>query len=77
MINKSIELPKNKDEKKEGDKVQERNKEQEEINRNKILVTNSKISADIFMNAFNYRNNDHNLNLSINQQNNKNNSKKK
>ena len=76
MVNKSIELSTNKDGKKEEDKEQEKNKEQEEINRNKILVTNSKISADIFMNAFNYRNNDNNANLSINQQNNKNNSKK-
>ena len=30
----------------------------EEINKNNILITNSKISTDIFMNALNYCNND-------------------
>ena len=47
----------------------------EEINRNNILMTNSKISTDIFMNTLNFCNNDNDSkNTSIIQSNNKDNS---
>jgi len=53
--NKSIELSKNKEKQSEKNIIE---KDKEEINRNNILITNSKISTDIFMNALNFCNND-------------------
>jgi hypothetical protein len=64
IVNKSLELSKDKERKNEKDII---------INRNNILITNSKISTDIFMNALNFCNND-NKNTSNVQNNNKDNS---
>ena len=74
-INKSIELSSNKKKEKEGI-------EHDEINKNKILITNSKISTDIFTSALNYCNNDNNINninnkILNNNNKNRNNSKRK
>ena len=49
IVNKSIELSENKERKKWKDI-----KDKEEINRNNILISNSKISIDIFMNVLNF-----------------------
>ena len=68
IVNKSLELSKDKERKNEKDII-----DKEEINRNNILITNSKISTDIFMNALNFCNND-NKNTSNVQNNNKDNS---
>jgi hypothetical protein len=64
IVNKSLELSKDKERKNEKDII---------INRNNILITNSKISTDIFMNVLNFCNND-NINTNIVQNNNKDNS---
>ena len=70
VINKSIELTVNKEKSIENKKDKSKEKEKEEKD-SKFLITNSKISTDIFMNALNYNNNN------IFQQNkNRNNSKK-
>ena len=56
-------------------KIKENPKEEKEEKDSKFLITNSKISTDIFMNALNYNNNDNNI-FHPNK-NNKDNSKKK
>ena len=74
VINKSIELSVNKVNPKNKEKSKEKKEEKEEKD-SKFLITNSKISTDIFMNALNYNNNDNNI-FHPNK-NNRDNSKKK
>ena len=71
VINKSIELSVNKVDNNEKEKKRE-NSNKKEIEDNKFLINNSKLSTDIFMNALNYNNNNNNDNNIKKQQQNKN-----
>ena len=70
IVNNSIEISINNEKKKEN----EEEKETDTNKKNKLLITNSKLSTDIFMNALNFNNND-NKSKQINNK--RNNSKRK
>ena len=67
IINKSIEISLNKVDINEKGKEKEKDKEnKKEFEKNKYLITNSKLSTDIFMNALNFKNNHDNSKLKKN-----------